>query len=152
METKINFKRILQQLRNDLIGKDSHRGVTLTYAWLANQFGHIALGFIPSFIIFHFFNSSALKSAIIVSAFWLLFEIYNFLAPLLTKKKYSFQPKWKNIAFDTFTDVCYFVLGAFLFSFIMSNENTIILLVLIPVLVYLLFASIYWYQIKMYQF
>ena len=33
---KIPFKRILQQLKADLIGQDSYRGVTLTYAWLAN--------------------------------------------------------------------------------------------------------------------
>jgi hypothetical protein len=36
---KISFKRILKQLQADLIGKDSYRGVTLTYAWLANSLG-----------------------------------------------------------------------------------------------------------------
>jgi hypothetical protein len=40
----IQAKYILQQLNFDLIGKDSYRGITLTYAWMANQFGHIALG------------------------------------------------------------------------------------------------------------
>ena len=33
---KIPFKRILQQLKADLIWKDFYRGVTLTYTWLAN--------------------------------------------------------------------------------------------------------------------
>ncbi len=50
----ISFKRILKQLKADLIGKDSYRGVTLTYAWLANQFGHISLGFIPTFLVYYF--------------------------------------------------------------------------------------------------
>ena len=37
IENKIPFKRILQQLKADLIGKDSYRGVTLTYALLKSS-------------------------------------------------------------------------------------------------------------------
>ena len=51
MKKTISFKRILKQLKDDAIGKDAHRGITLTYAWMANQFGHISLGFIPSYCI-----------------------------------------------------------------------------------------------------
>ena len=50
--SKISAKNILLQLKADLIGKDSYRGVTLTYSWLANQFGHFSLGFIPATILF----------------------------------------------------------------------------------------------------
>ena len=117
----ISTKRILQQLKADLIGKDSHRGVTLTYAWLANQFGHISLGFIPSFLLHFFFNLAALKAVLYVSLFWFLFELYNFLGPLLSKRgsnsdmlfmpkkdKYIFKPKWIIIVFDTLEDLCFF--------------------------------------------
>ncbi|MGJ8661577.1 MAG: ATP-binding protein, partial [Bacteroidota bacterium] len=84
---RIKLKDVLKQLKADAIGKDSHRGVTLTYSWLANQFGHFSLGFIPTILISPFilkyfnFENSALTSAYIVSLFWLLFESYNFLGP-----------------------------------------------------------------------
>jgi hypothetical protein len=163
---KIPFKRILQQLKADLIGKDSYRGVTLTYAWLANQFGHISLGFIPTFLVYHFCNITVLKSALYVSIFWFLFELYNFLGPLLRKResksdvlygqkkrKYIFKPKWFNVAFDTFTDVSFFILGSFLFSFCILKFNTNIVLIVLGVLaVYLALATRYWYVTKMYQF
>lgn len=162
----IAFKRILQQLKADLIGKDSHRGVTLTYAWLANQFGHISLGFIPSFLVYYFLNIVAVKSALYVSLFWFLFELYNFLGPLLNKKesssdvlyvpkknKYIFKPKWSNVAFDTFTDVCFFIMGSFLFALcIVTFNNNVVIIVLVILAIYLAFATQYWYVTKMYQF
>ena len=166
MKKTIPLKRILKQLKDDAIGKDSHRGITLTYAWLANQFGHIALGFIPSYLVFYFFEIDAVKSAIYVSLAWLLFETYNFLGPLLSKREsssdmvfipkkstYNFKPKWGNVAFDTFTDVCFFAFGSFLFSLIITKgENTGMNIVLSILIVYLLFASRYWFVTKMYQF
>lgn len=162
----ISVQRILQQLKADLIGKDSYRGVTLTYAWLANQFGHISLGFIPAFLLYHFFNLEALKAASYVSVFWFLFELYNFLGPLLSKKesnydvlfvpqksKYIFNPKWLNVAFDTFTDVCFFIIGTFLFAFsIYKFSEKSIIIVLVVLTIYLAFATRYWYITKMYQF
>lgn len=166
MKKTISFKRILKQLKDDAIGKDSHRGVTLTYAWLANQFGHISLGFIPTFLLFYCFKIDEITSAIYISLGWLIFEAFNFLMPLLSKKeskasvvyipknsKYNFKPKWSNVAFDTFTDVCFFTFGAFLFSLIITEfKNNIALIVLSVLLIYLLFASRYWFITKMYQF
>ena len=101
MKKTITLKRILKQLKDDAIGKDSHRGITLTYAWLANQFGHISLGFIPAFLVFHFFKVDEIKSAIYISLGWLAFETYNFLGPLLSKRESNsdmvFIPKQSNI-------------------------------------------------------
>ncbi len=165
MKKTITIKNILKQLKADLIGKDSYRGVTLTYAWLANQFGHISLGFIPSFLVYYFFEIDAIKSAIYVSLSWFLFEIYNFLGPLLSKKEsdsdvvfipkkspYTFKPKWGNVAFDTFTDVCFFALGALLFSLsIIGDEHLVLTIALVFLGIYLLFASRYWFITKMYQ-
>src|SRR4051812_48371144 len=105
----ISKKDILKQLKADLIGKDSYRGVTLTYSWLANQFGHFALGFIPVFLLYQGLlinhpHHVAVKSATISICFlWPAFESYNFLGPLLLKKStkhvklnadknYTFQP------------------------------------------------------------
>jgi hypothetical protein len=160
MSFKISRKRVFQQLKADLIGKDSYRGVTLTYAWLANQFGHIALGFIPTFLVNLFFCVSILKSAIYVTLFWFLFELYNFLGPLLGKRKqnsdkekYIFKPKWLNVAFDTFTDVCFFALGAILCIISIDKFEEIgVLITVIALSIYLAFATKYWYVTKMYQF
>ncbi|AOW17421.1 hypothetical protein LPB03_08070 [Polaribacter vadi] len=166
MKKTISFKRILKQLKDDAIGKDAHRGITLTYAWMANQFGHISLGFIPSYLVFYFSNFNAVKSAIYVSVFWLLFELYNFLGPLLSKSEsksemvfipkkstYTFKPKWNNLAFDTFTDVCFFAFGAFLFSLLITQgANNTVLITLSILAIYLLFATRYWFVTKMYQF
>ena len=162
---KISTKRIFKQFKDDLIGKDSHRGITLTYAWLANQFGHVALGFIPAFILFYLFDVDGFKAGIYVSLTWLVFEIYNFLGPLLFKKeskvgtfyapkkqKYQFKPRWKNVAFDTFTDVCFFAFGAFLFSLAVDYKNRVTIIILIILFIYLIFASKYWFVTKMYQF
>jgi len=48
----ITSQDILRKLKADLIGKDSYRGIMFTYALLANQLGHFALGFIPTLLAF----------------------------------------------------------------------------------------------------
>lgn len=165
---KITRKKIFQQLLADLIGKDSHRGVTLTYSWFANQFGHFSLGFIPtllffSFLVNDFFDLPPVFFApISVSLAWLLFELYNFLGPLLRKRKsitkviwvpgkaeYKFEPAWGNIAFDTFTDLCFFWIGAFSASIFIESTPTAKITLLILLLV-VLYPAYYWFLTKMY--
>ncbi|MEO8884839.1 MAG: hypothetical protein ABI367_02180 [Mucilaginibacter sp.] len=163
----INGQAVLKQLKADLIGKDSYRGVTLTYTWLANQFGHISLGFIPTIllylILFHYrvTHHAAFYSALGISVTWLLFETYNFLGPLLLQKHskskvlfvpdkaYTFQPDWKNIAFDTITDLSFFWFGAVSASLLCGYApgRMIILLVIVVALIY---PCRYWYLTKMY--
>ena len=159
---KINFKQILGQLKADLIGKDAHRGVTLTYSWLANQFGHISLGFIPVILfqpsVCSWLNTAngVFYTALIVSTFWFLFESYNLLAPLLVKKKSSsnknaFSPQWSNLIFDTFTDLLFFWVGAFSASLFLMH-STLNLLIVIVLLVLLVYPLCFWFLTKMYQF
>lgn len=147
---------VLQQLKQDLIGKDSHRGVTLTYSWLANQFGHFSLGFIPTFLAyFVLLNYTSAAKAITyatigVAVAWTLFEAYNFLGPLLKKKnQHIFKPDYGNIAFDTFTDLCFFYIGGLAAHLILGYTTGALVLTLILV-VLLLFFSRYWYVVKMY--
>ena len=163
----ITSKQISKQLKADLIGKDSYRGVTLTYSWLANQFGHFSLGFLPSIILQKILlkhthiATPAFVAAIIIAASWLLFELYNFLGPLLLNKhstspklfipaasKYVFKPAWANVAFDTFTDVCFFAVGAFtasLFGGIIAKE----IYVICTLLIILMYPVRYWFITKM---
>lgn len=167
-KARINFRHVIIQLKDDLIGKDSHRGVTLTYSWMANQFGHFCLGFIPTLILWSFINIhtrwevTSLQAAIIVTAGWVLFELYNFLWPLLSnkislydyfyipsKKRYLFQPDWINIAFDTSTDVLFFSLGAFTASNFIRQTSTAHFFIIFLILL-LIFPVSYWFLTKMY--
>lgn len=155
----ITLKVFFEQLGLDLIGKDSFRGVTLTYAWLANQFGHFGLGFIPTVVLYALFPTwsqkppfKGLKPAICISVFWILFETYNFLGPLLLQKQarpYVFPPRWGNIAFDTLTDVGFFMLGAFTAAVAWSRRRAARLAVATVGLA-LLYPSYWWYTCKMY--
>jgi hypothetical protein len=159
---------IRQQLKADLIGKDSYRGVTLSYSWLANQFGHLSLGFIPTLILCLCLekcgqNWGATWAPVIVSGIWLAFETYNFLGPLLSnnqsnskllfvpkKGKYVFQPSWWNIAFDTMTDLGFFWLGAFVCARLFSGEGWQVI-VIVVLIVLLILPVRYWYGVKIYQ-
>lgn len=163
----ISTKEVLLQLKADLIGKDSYRGVTLTYSWLANQVGHFSLGFIPTLFTsevlrkYSSIDNSAIWSAAIVSILWFLFELYNFLGPLLLKKRstsklffisgkiHSFLPPWANIAFDTFTDLCFFWLGAFSASLFLGFSTTAVFILVILSFI-LIYPTGYWYLSKMY--
>lgn len=167
MPKSIPAKAVLSQLKADLIGKDSYRGVTLTYAWMANQFGHFSLGFIPTFIAYTLLSpyfspaGTAIWCAAGVSINWLAFESVNFLGPLLLKKRtrsklfyvpkeqYVFEPAWQNLAFDTLTDLLFFWLGAFCASSLchFTSFSAIAIIVLSVALIY---PSRYWYITKMY--
>ncbi len=164
MKGKIIFK----QLKEDLTGKDAYRGITLTYAWLANQFGHFSLGFIPSMLLYQTFemrnyNSNPLFSSLLVAIFWVIFELGNFLIPLFIevkpkhdfpffqqKDKYTFAPRWLNVGFDTFTDICFFMIGAFTYSLLISYSlfNLLLLLLLLGIIFQ---PCNYWFLTKMYQ-
>lgn len=168
MARSITTLDVLRQLRADLIGKDSQRGVTLSYSWLANQFGHFSLGFIPtlplSALLQKYFptGQAAFWSAVIVSSLWAFFELFNFLGPLLLVrrtwvkatalgiKKYTFEPAWENIAFDTITDVCFFCSGTFAASLVLFPDDWRTRYVLAGLAVILIYPSWYWYHTKLY--
>ena len=161
----ISQRDIWRQLKNDLVGKDSQRGFTLTYSWLANQFGHFSLGFIPTFVVYLIIvnpankQASAVWAALGVGAFWVLFEICNLLGPLLLKrrfktivslsKKLRFEPDWKNLGFDTATDLVFFLTGACTAGIIMAYSY-LLLIILFILLAVLVLASSYWYVTKIY--
>ncbi len=163
---KLNYTDAFRQLKKDLIGKDSYRGITLTYAWLANQFGHFCLGALPTLILILTDNKTqnhyniALIWAFKVTLFWFCFELYNFLGPLLFKirqvnkkgylNSYTFQPNWKNIAYDTFVDVCFFALGAMTIC-LLFNTDAILFVLILGLTICLLFFSVDWFFIKMHQ-
>ncbi len=165
---KLSKKHIIAQLGQDIIGKDSYRGVTLTYAWLANQFGHIGLGFLPTVLIFKILwkwlhwpiRQACITAAITVALGWAIFEAYNLLKPLLfsksnnlvtlnKKKSYTFNPKWHNLVYDTVTDVLFFAFGAVLAGMLMCYSNWWLIPFFILAII-LFISSRYWYYARVY--
>lgn len=167
MKHHFTKRQVLDQVRADLIGKDSYRGVTFSYTWLANQFGHISLGFIPTFILYltlvrqAHLKHPALIAPQIISAAWLVFETYNFLGPLLLKKhssskmiyipgqEYTFQPDWVNISFDTLTDLGFFWFGSF-FAGTLCRADCLHFAILTGISILLIYPTSYWYPTKIY--
>ena len=47
----ISCKQLIKQAVSDWFGKEVQTGYTVTYVWMANQFGHFTLGFLFTFII-----------------------------------------------------------------------------------------------------
>ena len=168
---KILRKERWKQFKQDLIGKDSHRGVTLTYAWLANQFGHFSLGFIPTFIVFLILQKFDLGNELVVGAIsfaavalgWTFFEIYNVLKPLISAKKpirwkqrNVFDPHMRSICYDTFTDLCFFWIGGAASVFILLGREFIVNFLVFGAAVVLLIILVfifgrYWYTVKLFQ-
>jgi hypothetical protein len=162
----ISAKKVWAQISFDLIGKDSYRGVSLTYSWLANQFGHFSLAFVTTFALYHVLlgftcvAKPAFWAGIGIATAWFIFECYNFLGPLLLKKSehatknasggYTFQPDWKNISYDTLTDVIFFTIGAFTMSLSLARNNAL-LYILIILVVIVIYPIRDWYLTKMYQ-
>lgn len=166
---KLTLKTIFSQLKADLIGKDSYRGVTLSYAWLANQLGHFSLAFFPTIWVYYaythywHFTHPGLWAAITVAGIWCLFECYNFLGPLIKKKqsaskmvyipsgKYLFEPNWINVGFDTATDVLFFILGAFSAGKMLEPTAIPLWANLTLASLLIIFPGRYWYLTKIYQ-
>ena len=154
----ITGKDIFKQLRYDLIGKDSYRGVTLTYSWLANQFGHIGLGFIPTVIAYTLLSkyceptNASVKAALGVWVCWILFEIYNCVKPIIFdhSKKYTFSTPWGNIIYDTLTDLSFFGVGA-LAAGCLCGYHGGLFMGLLALLVLLIYPARDWYLTKMYE-
>lgn len=156
LTSTISLKRIFAQLKYDLIGKDSYRGVTLSYAFLANQIGHFSLAFIPAYFTFLFLKTKEISYPEIWAGAgwavaWFLFELYNFLGPLLSKKnKYVFTPQWFNVAFDTATDIAFFALGGLTMAASQTKLEGFYWWPL-GLFIVVLIAGRYWYTTKIYQ-
>jgi len=158
-------KAIWRQIKKDWIGKDVYRGVSLSYALMATQFGHFALGFIPA-ILGYLAKPKILECTGFaiwpftgVTAFWLCFEILNFYRSILKPakgskskkwiKSFPFEPSWKNLVDDLVTDIGFFGLGAGL-------AGIIFIFSWIGLIIYIAFCVVFvrsflkWYKTKMF--
>ena len=152
----IKRKHVIAQLKYDLIGKDSQRGVTLTYSWMANQFGHFGLGFIPTALIYlawEYDRSQGLlmRPFLYVLGFWTLFETYNYIKGLVRSTANSaFRAAWKNVLADTALDVMFFGFGAASAGYAFTHSQTLLYIMLAFGAIVLL-PTPYWFKVKMFQ-
>lgn len=117
MAIKISTKQLLAQVKDDLWGKDSQRGYSFTYSWMANQLGHIALGFIVSCALA--WGAKAIWPSLPsyypclgVALFWTIFEFFNCLGSIRkTSKNGAFPTPTAMVISDTATDVFFFYNG-----------------------------------------
>ncbi|MFQ3579965.1 MAG: ATP-binding protein [Bacteroidales bacterium] len=159
---KINFYDVLKQLYYDLLGKDSQRGITLTYSWLCNQWGHFGLGFVPAILMgtYSYLQIFGLDTIIVagllICVLATLFEIINFLWTLfVTSRHKTFDLDYSNVAFDTFTDIIFFYIGGLSAIQVLSHifnitVSSVLLYLFIAIGVYALLVFPYWYVSKMY--
>lgn len=158
MQFRLSAKTVKAQLNYDLIGKDSQRGITLSYGWLANQCGHCMLGYIPTHLIYlllHYclkVDGATWISALIVSLIWTIFEYINVRKPLKKQKEEGalFEPDWKNIIHDTVTDLGFFIFGSLLAAIVLGGSWLLSIILLILCL-FLYPASKKWYHTKIFQ-
>lgn len=90
-QARFTILELLKQAKADLWAKEVQTGYTVTYAWMANQLGHFALGFIPVYFLIwlalasglvhwlsdHFGKESLRWSQFLVPVAWLLWFIYK---------------------------------------------------------------------------
>ena len=77
----INGSVIFRQVKHDLFGsKDAQDASTLTYTWLADQFGHITLGFILTLLLSVVL--SVVWAAIVVAVLITVKEAYDYFSEL----------------------------------------------------------------------
>jgi hypothetical protein len=161
----MDFKLIKTQLKQDLIGKDAYRGITLSYAWLANQFGHIGLGFLPASLIYSFCysdNTNALIKylpALVVWLIWVYFEFKNFTISIFSNSEHSiivekakinfYHPRKWHFRYDLITDLSFFAFGTALAGLVFSH-NVIFTLICLAIVPWLIYQSAYWYPAKIY--
>lgn len=162
------FKTINHQLGQDLIGKDAFRGVTLSYSWLANQFGHFALGFIPSAACYSLMKRITHDREIFFWSYvptlfvwlsWAGFELFNFVSTIIRKKKNNrieqkakesfYDPRKWHFRKDLFADLGFFALGAVAARFLFYPDMYCILVCLFLCL-FLAYEFVYWYPAKIY--
>jgi hypothetical protein len=156
---------IRKQLKEDLIGKDAFRGVTISYTWLANQFGHIGLGFIPAAMLYVWiYHGKRVASgmwgpAAAILFIWIIIELKNYGISILPRKKDSFTKrkararfynprKWHFIN-DLFTDLLFFGFGAFLAG-LLFDVNIVTVAGFIFFSTAIAYHFKYWYLSKIY--
>lgn len=161
-QNSISSARIRAQLKYDLIGKDSYRGITLSYAYLANQTGHFALAFVPAagiYLLLHHCWPSitypGLWAGVGMALAWIVFEVYNILQQLKEGKgtdgEYVFPPDNSNIIQDTLIDMVFFTVGGLSFAAGSTSELKWFFLVPIIIFIVLLYFSRSWYITKICQ-
>ncbi len=108
----INGSMIFRQVSHDLFGsKDVQDASTLTYTWLADQFGHITLGFIVTLLLSVLL--SVVWSAILVAVAITAKEAYDYVCEL-HRRQGAFPFNHTDVLLNCATSCIYTWIGAVL--------------------------------------
>jgi hypothetical protein len=111
-KTVVSGSMIFRQVYHDLFGsKDAQDASTLTYTWVADQFGHVTLGFIVTVLL-----SAVLSvewSAIVVAVLITLKEAYDYICEL-DRRQNAFPFDYADVLFNCATSCIYTWIGAIL--------------------------------------
>ena len=112
----ISGSMILRQVYHDLIGsKDAQDASTLTYTWVADQFGHVTLGFIVTLALWALISIiwrgidvpwRPAWAAILVAAAIVLKEVYDFVCEWNRRQK-CFRFDVGDVLFNCATSCIY---------------------------------------------
>jgi hypothetical protein len=117
----IDGTTIFRQVRHDLFGsKDAQDASTLTYTWVADQFGHVTLGFIVTLAVWALISIiwpdadtswRAAWAAILVAVAIVLKEAYDFVCEWDQRQK-CFRFDTRDVLFNCATSCIYTWIGA----------------------------------------
>ncbi len=154
----ISCKQLFYQAVSDWFGKEVQTGYTVTYVWMANQFGHFGLGFLFTFIIVWIVKSvnpeigpvsHLLWIPFSQLLFWIIKETYDYFDALKEiRKNKNFDPNKLDIALDALTAV-FFISFGIIISYLSLFELYYSLIAFVCILIIGMFPSRYWLYRKM---
>lgn len=171
-DTPLTWRKVSCQAMSDWFGKDVQSGYTRTYIWMANELGHVAIGFVGVQIIYWLVYSIALVlnallgTAILaapydnpwgwplwLSGLWFLFWFFKEYADVVGERKDAldglFAPDTRGITFDAWTAVFFFFYGTLLAQLSLAWPTVAFLVVLALFLFPIQYLARYWLTEKM---
>ena len=115
---------MITQIYNDLFGKDVEGRLTYTYDWMADQFSHIFLGFLPTALLYWQLNTCSWWIPFMVFLFWAAKEIRDLVAVELDCKNVWFRPSMRDLVLNVLCAIFYFTIGIIL-AITTMVENTV---------------------------
>jgi hypothetical protein len=129
-QVRFSIGQLVAQAKADLWAKEVQTGYTVTYAWMANQLGHFALGFIPVYFLIwlalastlvdwiksQFGEDSLLWAQFIIPVLWLAWFVYKELGDIKdaikdAKAANVFPMDISDVRRDAATAVYFFAAG-----------------------------------------
>lgn len=171
-DAPLTWRAVACQAMSDWFGKDVQSGYTRTYIWMANELGHVAIGFVGVQAVFWLiyllafgldalFGGMALSAPhdapwswpLLVSMLWFSLWAYKEYADVVGERKDTadglFVPDMQGITFDAWTAVFFFFYGTLLAQLSLAWPGITFLALLALYFFPTLYFARYWLTEKM---